>query len=251
MNAADMSTDLARMFDASLLAADCGIVPDDWQRDLLRQQPRRALLLCSRQSGKSTVAGLMGLHKALYESSSLVLIVSPSLRQSGEMFRSVMGYYRKLSGVPELAAESVLRAEFRNGSRIVSLPGQEKTIRGYSGANLIILDEASRVEDELLAALSPMLAVRDGSLIALTTPAGKRGWFYDQWISQEQWTRVRVNAADCPRISKEFLAEEMRRLGPTVFRQEYDLEFIDNADAMWAGDVIDALFEDFPTLFAR
>jgi hypothetical protein len=43
----------------------------------------------------------------------------------------------------------------------------------------------------------------------------------------------------------------MRRLGPTVFRQEYDLEFIDNADSMWAGDVIDALFEDFPTLFGR
>jgi hypothetical protein len=150
-------------------------------------------------------------------------------------------------GAPELAAESALRAEFKNSSRIVALPGNEKTIRGYSGANLIILDEASRIEDELVGGITPMLATTNGSLIALTTPAGKRGWFYDQWIGADDWTRVRVNAAQCPRISKEFLEEEMRRLGPSVYQQEYDLEFIDSADSMWSADCI--IFEDYPTLF--
>jgi Terminase large subunit, T4likevirus-type, N-terminal len=244
-----IATDLARAFDAVLMARDCGIEPDPWQGNLLREQPRRALLLCSRQSGKTTTAGLMGLHRALYNSGSLVLIVSPSQRQSGEIFRTVIGFYHKLTGAPELSAESVLRSEFKNGSRIVALPGNEKTIRGYSGANLIILDEASRIEDELVGGITPMLATTNGSLIALTTPAGKRGWFYDQWIGADDWTRVRVNAAQCPRISKDFLDEEMRRLGPLVFQQEYDLEFIDNADAMWSADAL--VFEDFPTLFGR
>jgi hypothetical protein len=191
----------------------------------------------------------MGLHKALYNSGSLVLIVSPSQRQSAEIFRSVMNFYRKLEGAPELAAESVLRAEFKNGSRIVALPGTERTVRGYSGANLIILDEASRVDDDLIGGITPMLATTNGSLIALTTPAGKIGWFYDQWIGADDWTRVRVNASECPRISKEFLAEEMRRLGPSVFSQEYDLEFVDASDAMWSADAL--IFEDFPTLFGR
>jgi hypothetical protein len=244
-----IATDLARAFDAVLMARDCGIEPDPWQGNLLREQPRRALLLCSRQSGKTTTAGLMGLHRALYNSGSLVLIVSPSQRQSGEIFRTVIGFYHKLTGAPESSAESVLRSEFKNGSRIVALPGNEKTIRGYSGANLIILDEASRIEDELVGGITPMLATTNGSLIALTTPAGKRGWFYDQWIGADDWTRVRVNAAQCPRISKDFLDEEMRRLGPLVFQQEYDLEFIDNADAMWSADAL--VFEDFPTLFER
>jgi hypothetical protein len=231
------------------MAQDCGIVPDPWQAKLLREQPRRALLLCSRQSGKTTVAGLTGLHRALYTSSSLVLIVSPSQRQSAEIFRSVMNFYRKLDGATELAAESVLRAEFKNGSRIVALPGTERTVRGYSGANLIILDEASRIDDDLVGGISPMLATTNGSLIALTTPAGKIGWFYDMWTGADDWTRVRVNAAECPRISKEFLAEEMRRLGPSVFSQEYDLEFVDASDAMWSADAL--IFEDFPTLFGR
>jgi Terminase large subunit, T4likevirus-type, N-terminal len=212
--------------------------------------PTRGKATCYANSRAApTVAGLMGLHRALYNSGSLVLIVSPSQRQSGEIFRTVIGFYHKLTGAPELAAESALRAEFKNGSRIVALPGNEKTIRGYSGANLIILDEASRIEDGLVGGITPMLATTNGSLIALTTPAGKRGWFYDQWISADDWTRVRVNAPECPRISKEFLDEEMRRLGPLVFQQEYDLEFIDNADAMWAGDTI--IFEDYPTLFGR
>jgi hypothetical protein len=244
-----LARDLARAIDAVLFAKDCGITPDEWQAKLLREQPRRALLLCSRQSGKTTVAGLMGLRRALYVSGSLVLIVSPSQRQSAEIFRTVMNFYRKLEGATELAAESVLRAEFKNGSRIVALPGTEKTIRGYSGANLIILDEASRIEDDLVGGITPMLATTNGSLIALTTPAGKIGWFYDMWIGADDWTRVRVNASECPRISREFLAEEMRRLGPSVFSQEYDLEFVDASDAMWSADAL--VFEDFPTLFGR
>lgn len=244
-----MARHLARMLDPILFAQDCGIVPDSWQGKLLLEQPRRALLLCSRQSGKTTTAGLMGLHRALYKSGSLVLIVSPSQRQSAEIFRSVMTFYRKLEGAPELSAESVLRAEFKNASRIVALPGTEKTIRGYSGANLIILDEASRIEDELVGGITPMLATTNGSLIALTTPAGKIGWFYDQWIASDDWHRVRVSADQCPRISKEFLAEEMRRLGPSVFEQEYNLTFVDASDAMWSADAL--IFEDYPTLFGR
>ena len=245
----NLSADIARCFDPVIMATDCGLTPDPWQARLMRERPRRGLILASRQVGKTTTCGQIGLHTALYSSSALVLIVSPSQRQSGEIFRSVMTFYRKLKGAPELAAESALRAEFKNGSRLIALPGNEATIRGYSGANLIILDEASRVEDELLGGITPMLATTNGSLLALTTPAGKRGWFHDQWFGADDWTRVRINAADCPRISAAFLEEEKRRLGPSVFSQEYDLEFVDNANSMWSVD--DIIFEDFPTLFGR
>ena len=81
---------------------------------------------------------------------------------------------------------------------------------------MVIIVEAARVEDELLAAVRPMLAVSDfgGRLIALSTPFGKRGWFFEAWHNGgEDWTRVEVRAEDCPRISKEFLAEELKQLG--------------------------------------
>src|SRR5262245_14782266 len=143
-----MAIDLARCWDPVRLAIDCGVIPDAWQAQLLRDRPRRALLCCSRQSGKSTVTALLALWVALYEAPALVLLVSPSQRQSAELFRVVMGSYGRLSDVAPLAAESVLRAEFANGSRIIALPGSEKTTRGYSKAALIVLDEAARVEDE-------------------------------------------------------------------------------------------------------
>ena len=238
-----MARDLSRALDPVLLARDAGIEPDDWQANLLRDMPRRALLLCSRQSGKSTVTSLMGLHRAIYQPGALVLLVSPSQRQSGELFRTLMSFHGRLQGAPGLSAESALRAQLANGSRIIALPGTEKTIRGFAAADLVILDEAARVEDELLAAVRPMLATSNGSLIALTTPAGKRGWFHETWIGQsEDWHRVRVPASACPRISKEFLEEERRELGQMRYSEEYELAFIDNDEAVFPTEIIAKAF---------
>jgi hypothetical protein len=138
----------------------------------------------------------------------------------------------------------VLKVELANESRIIALPGTEKTIRGIAGVSLVIIDEASRVDDELLAAVRPMLATRaDGSLIALTTPAGKRGFFYEAWHSDDQnWHRVRVAASDCPRISKEFLADELKNLGPSRYSEEYELAFVDSAENAFPTAVIERAF---------
>jgi tRNA(Met) C34 N-acetyltransferase TmcA len=151
------------------------------------------------------VTALLALWTAIYEAPALVILVSPSQRQSGELFRTVIGFHSRLAGAPELVAESALRAEMANGSRIIALPGTERTVRGYAAADLVVIDEAARVDDELLTAVRPMLATSDGHLIALTTPAGKRGWFYESWSGAGDWTRIKVAATDCPRITQEFL----------------------------------------------
>jgi len=162
----------------------CGLEPDPWQMELLRSRAQRALLLCTRQAGKSTVTALYALHAALYEPPALVLLLSPSLRQSGELFQKVAAFYRSLAAAAVTAEhQSALRLELVNGSRIISLPGKEETIRGYSGVRLLVVDEAARVPDELYYSIRPMLAVSRGRLIALSTPFGKRGWFFEAWHS--------------------------------------------------------------------
>ena len=58
------------------------------------------------------------------------------------------GFYHGLAALPsrpEVKAGECLRLELANGSRVVSLPGSERTTRGYSKAALIILDEAARI----------------------------------------------------------------------------------------------------------
>jgi len=239
-----MARDIARALDPVLIASDCGLTLDEWQADLMRSAAPRVLLLCARQCGKSTVSGLIALATAIRQPGALVLLVSPSQRQSGELFRSVMRHLRALENAPQITAESALRLELANGARIVALPGDERTIRGFAGAALIVLDEAARVEDELIAAVRPMLATSGGRLIMLSTPFGKRGAFYEAWTGDPSWHRVKVSADQCPRISKEFLDEELRELGAQRFSEEYGLEFLEPDEAVFPTAVIDRAFTE-------
>ncbi len=215
------------------------MTPDRWQVDVLNSDARRMLLLCSRQSGKSTTCAALAVNQAIYDP-GLVLLIAPAQRQSAELFRKVNEVYRALPNVPRVVQESAMRMELANGSRIIALPGVEQNIRGYSGAKTVIIDEASRVDDGLFAAVRPMLATTQGRLVALTTPYGKRGWFYEAWEHGEGWHRTQVTANDCPRIDAGWLADERRLIGDWQFRQEYLTEFVDTDEQFFSSDLIEA-----------
>jgi hypothetical protein len=242
--AAALAADLACALDPVELALRVGLPPDPWQADFLRSVEPRILLNCSRQSGKSTVTALLAVHAASYDPGALVLLLSPSLRQSQELFRKALAVYRSLDNPVPSEAESALRLELANGSRIVSLPGKEQTVRGFSGVRLLAIDEAARVHDDLYFAIRPMLAVSGGRLVALSTPFGNRGWWYDAWESPEPWRRFRVPAEQCPRISAEFLEEERRTMGEWWFRQEYGCDFLDAESRVFASHDIERAFRD-------
>ena len=204
--------------DGVALLTQAGYVPDPWQVQVLRSQASKLLLLCSRQAGKTFVAAALALGTALREPGSLTLVLSPSLRQSQESFRRVLDLYRTLQTPIPTQGESALRLELTNGSRIVSLPGTESTVRGYSGVRLLVIDEAARVSDDLYYSVRPMLAVSQGRLLALSTPFGKRGWFHHEFSEGAGWERCKVTAEECPRIAKSFLAEERRSLPPLWYK---------------------------------
>jgi len=231
--------DLRLALDRVSFAEKLGIVPDAWQEDLLRSGSDRVLLNCCRQSGKSTMSGLIALHRALYHPDSLILCLAPALRQSQELFGKVAGFYRDFGRPVSPLGERKLSLELENGSRIVTLPGTEKTIRGFSGVSLLIVDEASRVADELYFAVRPMLAVSGGALLMLTTPYGKRGVFYEEWTSGAGWERYKVPAEECPRISPQFLDEERDALPSWVYRQEYECSFEETEDQVFTTEMVE------------
>lgn len=236
--------------DQAELMRLCRFAPDPWQERLLRSQAEQVLLLCSRQSGKSTIAAALAVNTTLLRPRALVLILSPSTRQSGELFRKAKDLINLLGRPVAIAAESALRLELANGSRIVTLPGKEGTVRGFSDVALLIIDEAARVTDSLYYSVRPMLAVSRGRLVALSTPFGKRGWFHSEWTGAGEWERVQITAHECPRISTTFLAEEKRALGERFFRQEYMTEFADCVDSVFAyADIQAALSDDVKPLF--
>lgn len=216
---------------------------DPWQERVIQTPKRQTILNCSRQSGKSTIASLLALHRALNRPKTLILIVSPSLRQSSELFKKIAELYRTINIIPTL--ESLTRAEFENGSRIISLPGQESTIRGYSAVDLLIVDEASRVPDSLYYSVRPMLATSRGKIVLLSTPFGKRGFFYEIWEKGDSsWEKIKITVDDCPRIPKEFVEEERANLPTNWFLQEYYGEFLDVEDQIFSTDEIEAMYDE-------
>jgi hypothetical protein len=219
--------------------------PDDWQAEVLRSDHRKVLLNTSRQVGKSSTVALKSLHIGLFEPGSLILLVSRSLRQSSELGKKVFDAFRRTGNVVPPESESKLALELRNGSRIVCLPGgNEGSIRGYSGVRALIIDEASRCPDALFLALKPMIAVSGGSVTLLSTPFGKRGFFWSWWSEGEDWWKIEVKASQCPRLSPAFLAQERRELGPRWYAQEYDCAFVEAVGQLFSDEAIDAAFRD-------
>jgi hypothetical protein len=240
--------------DAVLMATRAGIVPDAWQSDLLQSDAKQMILLCSRQSGKSTATAILALHQAIYTADSLILLLSPSLRQSQELFRKLQSFYNELEAASPAQAveESALRMELSNGSRIIALPGKEATIRGFSGVSLLIIDEASRVEDALYQSVRPMLAVSGGRIILLSTPFGKRGFFHSEWTDGIGWLRTKITADGCPRIDKEWLMRERQMIGDWWYRQEYFCEFVETNDQVFSyDDILASLDSSIKPLFER
>jgi hypothetical protein len=187
------------------------------------------------------------LHRALYVPKSLVLLFGPALRQSQELFLKVLSSYRDLGRPVMSSQENRLSLELRNGSRIVSLPGSERTTRGFSGVDLVIVDEASRVLDELVVEdVRPMLIVSGGDLYLLSTPYGKRGIFYEIWNGDagqgEEWERYEVAADMVSRILPEALERERKSRPARTFRQEYFCSFEETDDQVFSEEAIQRAF---------
>ncbi len=206
---------------------------DPWQMQFLRDQREKLILLVHRQGGKSTAVGIKALHRAIFRDDQTIVLVSPTQRQSSDLLRDI----RKLiKAIPEYAVmqtvDNTLSVEFLNGSRILSLPATSWNIRGVT-ANLIIIDEAAGVPDEIYAALSPMLLTTHGQFILVSTPRDKTGKFFENFQS-DLWGKYIIRASENPRMQTpemlSFLQNELLGLGSRIYGQEYECDFLDDMD---------------------
>jgi hypothetical protein len=90
-----------------------------------------------------------------------------------------------------------------------------------------------------------MLIINNGAMICMSTPYGKRGFFHKEWIDGgDDWKRIEIPAAKCPRISPEELERQKRSLGSMFFRQEFNCEFVETVDTVFNYDTIQEAFDD-------
>jgi len=219
--------------------------PDPWQSQALDQliiQQQDLLILASRQIGKTTVVAAAAYLEACL--GGFVLIISPSDDQSKEFFQRLKGYHDRLQLVEAVEDPTQHQLRLANGGRALALPNNERTVRVYSAVSLLVIDEASRVPDELFAAVSPMLAVSHGRTALLSTPFGRRGFFWDQWENGgERWKRHKIEWWKCPRLTEAFIEGERRKHGDAWIRQEFGTEFIDVISSPLDAEAFESLID--------
>jgi len=276
-----LSKNLAGVLEPSYYLEELGLIPYDWQTEALDPTIRRLLLLCARQTGKSTIVAGKALNKAKYFPGSLILIISPAQDKSKEIMKKINLMMPLDPYLPDLTHDAVYEKEFTNGSRIVALPGSEKSVRGYSGPKMIIVDEAAHVLNETYRAARPMMVAADTELVALGSPRGKRGFFWEAWDHGKHWKKILVlvpwNLKDekfvpatpiekvrrywkkkgvsvyySTRHTLEFLEEELDEGGGELWiRQEYLCEFLELAGGIFTEqDWLDAIDDGLKPLFS-
>jgi cytochrome c-type biogenesis protein CcmE len=228
-------------------AVSLGIVLDDWQIEVLASDHPRKILCCGRQTGKSTVAAILAIHKALTRPGSTVLVVAPGERQAKLLFRKAARLYEQ-AGHP-LPAHSQRRTglELSNGSVIEALPAVERTTRGYS-VDLLVVDEAAAVPDMDYHGILPALIATRGEQVLLSTPRGKRGFFHEIWHSvggadagvEHRWQRIMVRSDEVERIQPEDLEVFRRTMPEQFFRQEFYCEWLETEGSLFSYDDIEA-----------
>src|SRR5437667_628190 len=126
----DLALDLAHALDPVSFVQDrLKFEPDPWQAQLLRSRASWILLNCCRQSGKSTTTAALALHTAIYNP-GLTLLVSPSLRQSKELFAKVTGFLKDLEPAEVLEVSGAGSVLSERASGAVARIGRNRSNSG-------------------------------------------------------------------------------------------------------------------------
>ena len=233
----------------------------------------RTILNCARQSGKSTAVAAKATHKAKHTPGALIMIFAPTENQAVEMMEKISVF---MTQDPEiiLIRDSTVEKRLINGSRIRAFTSTPKSARGYSDPDIIIIDEAAYVDDELYMTIRPMMNGGKTELVLLSTPNGKNGFFYETWHKDSRiWKKIEVQppwimhevmpekydprtdeeySLDrlkrgifgyiSPRHKRQFLFEEFEIMEEHWYLQEYGCQFRDPIDAVFDMDLVMAAF---------
>jgi Terminase large subunit, T4likevirus-type, N-terminal len=238
-----MDTSLMYAMDAASFARDLlGWNPDAKQEAVLMSLARRIILNCSRQWGKTTVAATKVVHIAVTRPGWTVLIVCENLSQTGEFFQKADRFLARLGMSTFAEPGKAIGRRLANGSRIIGIAAREAAVRGYT-ADFVFIDEAARIDDDVIDAFAPTIAVRRGDWWMASTPHGKRGRFFEAWEYGEGTDLLKVSVpwTENPRIDPGFIAQMRHDKGDAFVRQEFECQFIENGTQLVSLEEVDAL----------
>ena len=223
-----------------------------YQRRWVLDARRFKIGVWSRQVGKSFATAFEADLDCIQTPRTDWLVMSAGQRQSDEWMLKALAVARAceagLAGTKDAGAAkftaSASEIRFSNGSRILSLPANPDTARGYS-ANLVLDEFAMHEADrEVWAAIFPTITNElsgQKKIRVASTPKGRGNKFAELWEEGgPQWSRHKVTLDDAIaaglRVDKAALREGVA--DEDIWRQEYFCEFLANDTTYFPLDLI-------------
>jgi len=185
--------------DLSLFFQDVtGLTPRPFQKEFFEAvqelKAKNIVIVAGRGIGKTLALAVVALWYVLVLSITenrpfKVIILAGSLKQAKICFTYIMDFINNSSFLQKQLAKEPTQQEivFKDGSIIMPLPASTKSIRGFH-PDLLIIDEAAEVEDNIIYAALPMTAPSPYARhIFSTTPSTGSSWIEDKWEHQGQY----------------------------------------------------------------
>ncbi len=237
--------------DIATFAAQCTGVPL-WphQLALATSTARVRCVASGRQSGKTFALAMMATHAGFAEPGRHVLIISAG----DEASKDLLAQCSELTQAPILAG-SVVDAQshsitLSNGSTIRSVPASEKAIRGKA-VDILLVDEACYVSEEVWAACRYTVIARPGSKIIMSsTPYGRKDRFFSLAYraglrGEDGYASFHWPSTASPLVDAELLAMWAASSADREFRREVLAEWTDSAGQYFTDDEIEAALSDY------
>ncbi len=227
-----------------------------YQQRWVADTSRFKIWLKSRQIGGSLGTAFEAVASCVDKPNTDWVVLSAGQRQSEEWMLKGNRVARVVSDAMDLPKPDCRTSEVRfpNGSRILALPANPDTVRGYS-ANLV-LDEFAFHErpDRIYEAIYPAISnpLRgELKLRIISTPAGRNSKFFEIWNKSEELNFVRhkttIHSAIEEGLPMDIEALKTGLDDPEAWEQEYECEFVDATNVLLPYTLIDECVSDEAT----
>ena len=232
-----------------------------YQRKWVNDEARFKIGLWARQTGKSL--SCMGeAVRDCFTRKTMWVILSAGERQALEAMEKAKdwtaAYKFAIEDYVERRdqAESLIKSaeiHYGNGSRIVALPANPATARGYS-ANLILDEFAFHEQSEAIwRAIYPSISnplSGDKKLRIVSTANGRANKFYDLWTKNLKYSHHKITIQDAVAQGLPVNIDELKEGldDPTGWAQEYECEFTDAGGVLLPYELINSCEHENATM---
>ncbi len=245
-----------RILDESILMSPTlfamkvlNITPIRYQAEFLEDESPNIIIVGGRKIGKSTMLAIKSLWMAFVKPDQDILIMAPTYKQSKIVYEQIMAFIERVAFIRKHTMKfNIEEIKFDNNSFIRCLTASHtgEGSRGYS-ATMIIFDEAAFIPDRVFTAVEPALAVKGMQLILSSTPAGKRGYFYNSYANNpvsHRWHVYKVKSSESPLVTADYLNEQRLTMSENDYAQEFETAFIDSVGQYYPLELVMACGEE-------